>query len=180
MKIVMILALSFAWCGCAADEPPTGPVIAGYGPVYYVPDAPLDLAPDRRLQAVFDIAAAPEATGERNYRLETVARYLNMHARAGVEPARLQTAIVLHGRATRLALGDEAFLERYGEANPDADLRRRLQQAGVRFIVCGQSAAASGFGPHELAQGVALSLSALTALVTLQHEGFALIPWGVN
>jgi intracellular sulfur oxidation DsrE/DsrF family protein len=180
MRTILVLLL---FCACsvrAAAEPVTGPVVADYGAVYYVPDEPLALAPDRELKAVFDIAAAPDAPGARNHRLETVARHLNLHARAGVQPDRLTTAVVLHGRATRVALEDEVFLERYGEPNPEAELIRRLQRAGVRVIVCGQSATAFGFRPDELAPGVQLSLSALTALVTLQQEGYALIPWGIQ
>ena len=180
MRTILICLLLWAGAGSAGAEPVTGPVIADYGPVYYVPDEPLDLAPGRALRAVFDVAAAPDAPGERNHRLETVARYLNLHARAGVDPARLATAVVLHGRATRVALDEEIFLERYGEPNPEAELIRRLQRAGVRFVVCGQSAAAFGFRADELAPGVELSLSALTALVTLQDEGYALIPWGIQ
>ena len=180
MRTLLVLILVSAGAGRAGAEPLPGPVIADYGPVYYVPEEPLELAPDRVLRAVFDIAAAPDAAGERNHRLETVARHLNLHARAGVGPDRLETAVVLHGRAARVALDEEVFLERYGEPNPEADLIRRLQQAGVRFVVCGQSAAAFGFRPDELAPGVELALSALTALVMLQDQGFALIPWGIQ
>jgi intracellular sulfur oxidation DsrE/DsrF family protein len=59
-------------------------------------------------------------------------------------------------------------------------LIRELAAAGVRIIVCGQSATAFGFRPEELAVGVEMSLSAMTALVRLQQNGFALIPWGMN
>jgi len=112
--------------------------------------------------------------------LETVARYLNMHARAGLDPDRLDVAVVLHGKATKAALSGEAFQERYGRSNPDADIIGRLAAVGVRFSVCGQSAAAYGFRPGELSPEVTLSLSALTALVSLQSEGYALIPWGTD
>jgi intracellular sulfur oxidation DsrE/DsrF family protein len=160
--------------------PATGPVIAGYGAVYFVPEQPLDLAADVELKAVFDVAAAPEDAGARNYRLDTVARYLNMHARAGVAPQQLTAAVVLHGRATRAALGEAAYSKRFGQPNPDADLIRLLAAAGVQFFVCGQSAAASGFRAEEIAPDVEISLSAMTALVMLQSDGFALIPWGMN
>lgn len=176
---ISLLLLGITTCPAVA-EPVTGPVIEDYGPVYYVPEEPLDLPSDASLRAVFDIAAAPDEPGERNYRLETVARYLNMHARAGIEPQQLTTAVVLHGRAARSALGEESFEERYGETHPDANLVRLLADAGVRFIICGQSAAAFGFRRDELAPGVEMSLSALTALVRLQGDGFALIPWGTN
>jgi len=158
----------------------TGPVIEGYGPVYYLPDQPLDPGSDIDLKAVFDVAAAPDDLSKPNYRLETVARYLNMHARAGVEAQQLSAAVVLHGRATRAALGQEAFQKRFGKPNPDAELIQLLAKGGVQIFVCGQSAAASGFRAEELAPDVEMSLSAMTALVLLQSDGFALIPWGID
>ncbi len=164
----------------AHGEPVTGPVVPNYGPVYYVPERPLALPPETRLKAVFDVAGAPDEPETPNHRLATVARYLNMHARAGLAPDRLPTAMVLHGRAARSALSAEAFEERYGQPNPDAELLRELGGAGVRVIVCGQTAAAFGFRRDELAPGVELSLSAMTALVLLQSEGYALIPWGAQ
>lgn len=179
MRIRLSLLLAFAACQAVA-EPVTGPVIDDYGPVYYVPEEPLKLPPDSLLKAVFDIAAAPDEPEMANYRLETVARYLNMHARAGVEPGQMATAVILHGRAARSALNPEAFEERYGETHPDAELLRELGRAGVRLIVCGQSATAFGFRRDELTPGVDMSLSALTALVRLQSDGFALIPWGIQ
>ena len=178
MRITLALLLCFV-AGIALAEPVTGPVIEDYGPVYYVPDEPLGQYAEG-MKAVFDVAATPLASEGANRHFVTVARYLNMHARAGVDPARMDTAVVLHGRATRSALGEDAFAERYGERNPDAELLRRLADSGVRLIVCGQSAAAYGFRPEELAPDVELSLSALTALVALQSEGYALIPWGAN
>jgi len=180
MRIAIVLLLVGSASSPAIAEPVTGPVIEAYGPVYYVPEEPLVLPADGELKAVFDIAAAPDDPGERNHRLETVARYLNMHARAGVEPGQMQTAVVLHGRATRAALSEDVFEERYGEPNPEAEWLRLLAAAGVRFVVCGQSAAAFGFRRDELAPEVEMSLSALTALVMLQTDGFALIPWGAN
>lgn len=176
---ISLLLFGIATCPAVA-EPVIGPVIENFGPVYYVPEEPLDLPPDVRLKAVFDIAAAPDEPGKLNHRLETVARYLNMHARAGVEPRQLPTAVVLHGRATRSALSQEAFEERYGEPHADAELVQLLAVAGVRFVVCGQSAAALGFRRDEFAPDVEMSLSAMTALVMLQSDGFALIPWGTD
>ena len=179
MRMGLSLLLAIVACHAVA-EPVTGPVIDAYGPVYYVPEEPLDLPPDSVLKAAFDIAAAPDEPESTNHRLETVARYLNMHARAGVDPRQMATAVVLHGRAARSALSPAAFEGRYGEPHPDAELLDELSRAGVRFIVCGQSAAAFGFRHDELAAGVEVSLSALTALVRLQSDGFALIPWGIN
>jgi intracellular sulfur oxidation DsrE/DsrF family protein len=177
---IFFLVLVVAGISQAIAEPVTGPVIEGFGPVYYVPDEPLVLRPGEVLSVVFDVAAAPDEPGEPNYRLETVARFLNLHARAGVAAERMRVAIVLHGRATRAALEAGVFEDRYGEPHPDAALLDALAGAGVELYVCGQSAAALGFGPDELAGGARLSPSAMTALVRLQSSGYALIPWGTQ
>jgi len=180
MRIAVSLLL-FGSIACSViAEPVTAPIIQDYGPVYYVPEEPLDLPPDVRLKAVFDIAATPDEPATLNHRLETVARYLNMHARAGVPSPQLSAAVVLHGRATRSALGQHAFDERYGQPNPDAELLRQLAGAGVRIVVCGQSAAALGFSHDEFAAHTEIALSAMTALVMFQTDGFALIPWGTE
>ena len=180
MRIVIALVLIGIATITAVAEPVKGPVIMDYGPVYYVPDEPVELTDGLPLKAVFDVAAAPKETGDQNYRLETVARYLNMHARAGLETTQLPTVVVLHGRALRSALNEEGFDARYDGANPDAELLRQLMATGVRVLVCGQSAAAAGVSHDELAAGIEMSLSALTALVMLQSDGYALIPWGTE
>ena len=180
MRIVIALLAVSITTVTAAAEPVKGPVIKDYGPVYYVPDEPIDVTGDLPLKAVFDVAAAPKETGEKNYRLETVARYLNMHVRAGLEITQLPTAVVLHGRALRSALNEEGYGARYEGPNPDTELLRQLMAAGVRVLVCGQSAAAMEVGQEELAAGIEMSLSAMTALVRLQSDGYALIPWGTD
>lgn len=182
MRIVIALLLvSIATVTVTAvAEPVRGPVIVDYGPVYYVPDEPVELTDGLPLKAVFDVAAAPKETDDQNYRLETVARYLNMHVRAGLKTTQLPTVVVLHGRALRSALNEEGFEARYNGENPDAELLRQLMATGVRVLVCGQSAAAAGVSPDELAAGIEMSLSAMTALVMLQSDGYALIPWGTD
>ena len=50
-----------------------------------------------------------------------------------------------------------------------------LDEAGVEIYLCGQTAVHRGLPPDELAPQVQLALSAMTVLVTLQAEGYALI-----
>ena len=178
-KFLIILAIGLS-PGLVLADSETGPVIERFGPVYYVPDKPLDASPDADWRAVFDIAGAPDELDVLNHRIETVARFLNMHARAGVESDRIEAAIVFHGRATRAVLNDSAYERRYGTAQPDRRLLDSLIRAGAKVHVCGQSAAAYGFEPEELRDDVELSLSAMTALVSLQSAGYALIPWGAR
>lgn len=180
MRSIFTLTASIALVSVAFAEPVRGPIIHDFGPVYYVPDEPLVLEPGEHLQVVFDVAAAPDEPSEPNYRLEAAARFLNLNARAGVSPERTKVAIVLHGRATRSALDDEVFEERYGESHPDAALLDALTKAGVRVHVCGQSASAFGFTEQDLRPDARFSASAMTALVRLQSAGYALIPWGTQ
>jgi intracellular sulfur oxidation DsrE/DsrF family protein len=56
-----------------------------------------------------------------------------------------------------------------------AALLAALQERGVRVVLCAQTAPSRGFERDQLASGVELALSAMTALVTLQAEGYALI-----
>ena len=158
----------------ALGTPGAGPVVEDFGAVYEVSGMDWE-APDVEYRAVFDVRDPAEAPGARNRNIETVARYLNMHARAGVPPERLHAVVVLHGGAAKGALSDEAYRERYGAANPDYGLIRALIDAGAEVILCGQSAMSRGFPAADLAPGVRLALSAMTALVAYQQRGYALI-----
>ena len=155
--------------------PQTGPVVDGLGPVFEVPGA-FGLAPGQRYRAVMDVAGASGAADDLNRELESAARYLNMHARAGVDRADLELVVVLHGGATDAALNDAAYRARHGVANPNRALLTGLAAAGVRLYLCGQSAGFRGIAPAELADEVELATSAMTALVRLQSEGYALLP----
>lgn len=152
-----------------------GPVIEGYGAVYAVPAPDFATPRDREYRVVFDVSDAPEAVDQVNPSIETLARFLNMHAQAGVPPARLHLALVLHGAAGKYALTDEAYRRRFGVPNPNTALIGALHRAGVRVILCGQTAAHRGFPATDLAEPVERALSAMTALVILQADGYELI-----
>ena len=152
-----------------------GPVIASHGPVFPVsPDfeTPMDID----YKVAFEIAQTGGADRV-STSLNTVARFLNMHGQAGVPRARLGAAVVVHGSAVMDVLSDDAYHARSGSANPNASLLRELLDAGVRVVVCGQSAASRGYQASELADGVELALSAMTAFVVLQNEGYVVNPW---
>jgi intracellular sulfur oxidation DsrE/DsrF family protein len=44
------------------------------------------------------------------------------------------------------------------------------------MFVCGQALHARQLDSNSLAPGIAVSLSALTSIITLQQQGFALVP----
>ena len=160
--------------GAQARE--TGPVIREHGAVFRVGDLDVPVETDRAYRVVFDIYDAPESTSEVNPAVNTPARFLNMHAHAGVPAARMELALVLHGPASRATLSHRAYRERYGVDNPDLPVLEALADAGARIYLCGQSAASRGLLPEEkLAGPVELALSAMTMLVTLQDDGYELI-----
>lgn len=152
-----------------------GPLIERYGPVYDIPKPGFETPTRLIYKAVFDVAPSPEDPGQVNSRIESLARFLNMQARAGVPSSNMHLALVLHGPAGKDALSASAYKARFGVENPNAPLIEELRARGVKVILCGQTAAYKGFADEELASGVELSISAMTALIALQADGYGLI-----
>lgn len=170
-----MLAVTATPLALAAESASTGPVIDKFGPVYDVPRPDFVTPADLSYRAVFDVAQSPEAADKLNPRIESVARFLNMHARAGVKAEQIRLAVVVHGAAGKDMLSSAAYKARFGTDNPNAPLLAALKSNGVRVVLCGQTAAHRGYARDELAPGVEVALSAMTALVALQSDGYRLI-----
>ena len=161
----------------AAQEASYGPVFTEFGPVADVPDADFAIPEDASFHVAFDVSRSAEE-GKLNRSFESAARLINMHARAGVEPMENRAAVVVHGAAVFDLLTDAAWAARdRGEANPSAAMVREMIDQGVRFIVCGQSAAGQGVAKSELLPGVEMALSAMTAHALLQQQGYTVNPF---
>ncbi len=169
------LFLLFTSFQVTASETVTGPVIEGYGPVYAVPDNSFNLETDRKYKILMDIAKGPQDRTELNRNIESAARFLNMHARNGVQAENLKLALVLHGSGIHSALNDAAYAKRFDVANPSRDLIEKLIQAEVDFYVCGQSAAYNGYVAEDLLPGIKMAVSAMTTHVRLQQDGYQAI-----
>ena len=159
----------------AQPAPATGPVIEGYGPVYEVPDPDFTTPRDGIQRVVFDVAQAAPEPDRVNARFETLARYLNMHARAGVPRENMKLALVVHGGASWEVVDDATYRDRFGVANPNLPLLEELDDFGVEILLCAQSQSSRGIRKSELASPVQQALSAMTALVALQERGYQLI-----
>jgi intracellular sulfur oxidation DsrE/DsrF family protein len=155
----------------------TGPVILDFGPTFEVPAPDVGAPTDATYRVIFDIGQAADTPDGRSTRFETVARFLNMHVKAGVPLENLDVVVAVHGTAGKDLLQDEAYRSRYGMDNPNAALILALVEAGVEVALCGQTAASRGLPREELLPGVKMALSAMTSLVTRQNQGYALIPW---
>lgn len=169
--VASALVLSAYAATAAESDFSTGPLIKEYGPVTAVAEAEA-LSPDTQFSVAFDVTKRGE-TGKVNRRFESAARFLNMHAAAGVKPENMSLAVVVHGPAV-LDLTKDAF---YGGDNANADLLTVLFEHGVTFHVCGQSAAFQNVGADDLLPGVKLSVSAMTSHALLQKQGYTLNPF---
>lgn len=153
----------------------TGPVIADYGPTYRIADPDFKMDPDQVYKVVFDIHNSPEDPSRINPMIETLARFLNMHAAAGVPLKNLQVAGVIHNRASKDAMNNAAYREKFGVDNPNIPLMEALAAAGAEFYMCGQSIYARGVDPERMASPVKTALSAMTVLISLTDDGYTLI-----
>ncbi len=172
---ILFFSLLFSYTLTVGQTKSAGPVIEHFGEVFKIdqPDFKIDTA--KEYKAVFDIMESPEAHSEINPSIETVARFLNMHAQSGVPISQLQVALVFHNKASKDVMNNEAYIKRYGKNNPNQELIQALLDVGGQVIFCGQSSNARGIPKEDLIQGVQLSLSAMTALIQLQDEHYRLI-----
>lgn len=176
MKITLTLFVVSLFSSLAsAAEFSKGPVIKNYGAVAKVEQS-TPLTGQERFKIAFDVA---EQGGEdkANRRFESLARFLNMQARAGVPPEQIELALVVHGKGGFDLLDNKVYRQKFGSDNTNAPLLSELQKQGVRVILCGQSAAYHGIQNAQLLPGVEMSLSAMTAHALLQQQGYTLNPF---
>ena len=154
-----------------------GPVIHSAGPVFDVPNPDVETPTDIQYRIAWEMVNPAPSPDRINVHLETAARFLNMHARAGVPVENLHLALVVHGQAGKAMRDDIGYREKEGVDNPNKELIRELHEAGVRIILCGQTAAARDLPRDRLLPEVEVALSAMTALLLLQEEGFHVNPF---
>lgn len=155
----------------------TGPVIQEFGSTFEVPNAVLMPPADVEYKVKFDVGSPNDDPNQLNAKIDTVARFLNMHARAGVPLDKIKVALVLHTTAAKDGLGNAGYRARYGVDNPNLPLLEALEKAGVRIYLCGQSAMSRRLGLDEIAPSVKVAYSAMTAHALLAREGYVANPF---
>ncbi|WP_439107459.1 DsrE family protein [Congregibacter sp.] len=170
---VAAMTVSTVW----AAEPTLGPVVPSFGPVMAPPPGSYNLDPDVHYKVSMDMYTTPDFPEDQNRHLISAARFLNMHARNGIPAESIEFALIVHGKAAKDLLTDEAYEERYNEPNPNTALLKELNAAKVPIYLCSQTAAFRGMAPEEFSPAVTMSLSAMTAHVRLQQEGYTLVPF---
>ena len=180
--IKSMIGISAGVCFCAAaaladmSAFSAGPIFEDYGKT-----APVTTdfnIPDRaRFKISFD-TAKPADAGQINRTLDSAARFINMHAGAGVKPNRMKLAVIIHGKAVHDVSKGDAYQKLHeGAENANAALIEQLLENNVRIIVCGQSAAYYDIDNQDLLPGVEMALSAMTAHALLQQDGYTLNPF---
>ena len=154
----------------------TGPVITEFGPAAPV-KTDFKIPKRTKFKVLYDSTAAT-TPGEINKSLTTAARFLNMHAKAGVPEKNMKLAVVFHSKGSFDLTRDDYYGSQYdGAKNANAAIIKALTDKGVRIILCGQTAAYNGIKNEDLLPGVEMALSAMTAHAVLQQEGYTLNPF---
>ena len=162
-----------------AQTQEAGNVINDFGKTYIVESPDFKTNTTETLKVVFDVGRSFDNPSKPNPLIETAARFLNMHEKAGVSIENMEVALVIHGAAANDLLIAEAYKEHNKletqDYNPNGKLITALAEKGVTIILCGQTAAHRNITKENLHPDVKLALSAMTALVQLQNDGFRLI-----
>jgi intracellular sulfur oxidation DsrE/DsrF family protein len=181
LLVTSFVALTGGAAAAQAPEPlrpgfHAGTVITGFGPVATV-EGHEPLPATATFSVAFDVADAAKP-GSINRTLESAARFINMHAEAGVPRDAVRIAVVVHGPAVFDMANAAAYGKKHDNvANANLAAIAALLDNGVEIHVCGQSAAAQGITRADLAPGVKMSLSAMTAHALLQQQGYTLNPF---
>lgn len=164
--------------GAPASPQQPGPVIQSAGAAYLVANPTFAVPEGHEFKALFQVNVGGGDSVKVNEQLTTMARFYNLHAKNGFPESRLHGAAVFHGTGWTALLTDSAFVARYGgTGNPSKRLVQELMQHGAQLVLCGQTAGARGIRREELLPGVKVAVSAMTAVIVLQSQGYEYIPW---
>jgi len=147
-------------------------IIKDYGQTFNVENPDIKTDMDANHKIIFDVTQSSEDKSVVNKYIETAARFLNMHAKAGLKPEQLHVAMTLHGGAWQDVMINEAYKEKFGVDNPNFELINQLTEAGVDIILCGQTAGARVLNKTNVNPNVKFALSAMTALLQYQNNGY--------
>jgi intracellular sulfur oxidation DsrE/DsrF family protein len=152
-----------------------GKIISDYGETLKVTDIDIKTNVSAEFKVIFDVAQSSDDKSIINKNIVTAARFLNMHADAGMDKSQLKVAITVHGGAWQDVLNNEAYHEKFGVDNPNVELINQLTEAGADIIICGQTAGFRGITKKNANPNVKFALSAMTALLQYQQNGYTFI-----
>ncbi|HUO01826.1 MAG TPA: DsrE family protein, partial [Rhizomicrobium sp.] len=91
----------------------------------------------------------------------------------GVPPDHLHLEAVFHGKTIVLVVDDATYKGRTGfDHNPNVDLLQQLQKAGLKMVVCGQSAMAQHYDFKTILPLAQINYSASVTFINLMTRGY--------
>lgn len=175
---VLIIAVAFSTTHnsmASSDQFMAGPVLKNYGKHATVQQ---DLIFDKNsvFKVAFDISEQAKV-GDINRKIDTLARFINMHVANGVPAKNIHLALVVHGKAGFDLLKGPLYQEKFQLNNANNALLQELMNNQVTVYLCGQSAAYFDITNEMIQPGVKMALSALTAHAVLQNQGYKVNPF---
>jgi len=173
-KIYMLASLLISGASLFAQTK-VNPVIKSYGTVYELPTSDHKPDPSLNYKLLVELTENTPKPDSLNIYLEAIATLINLHAAEGVPSKNIHVAVVLRKMATYAVFGDELYNKSFKVDNPNRQLIKELQDAGVEFYVCGQTMVKRNTPAEKLMPGTKIASAGLTAISTLQLQGYTMI-----
>lgn len=185
-KYYTLIAALIGIFGCStafAATPPIGPwvtpAIKSDGPMHPLPDAAYQPSKTATYKAIFAVTRPSRGAHDPDGGLTPVARAVNIFASAGVPLGHLKFVVLIYGmEASPMVLDNAHYKARFGKDNPNLAVIHELTKAGIKVVVCGQALAGAGIEHAWVDPDVTIALSALSTMVILQDQGYAVLHWG--
>jgi intracellular sulfur oxidation DsrE/DsrF family protein len=174
MKFSGIILLLFATLAAVGQER-VNPVIKKAGGIFPVPDAIEKPDPTLDYKIVIELWAPPDNPKEIHQSINNIARLINLHVEGGVPKEKLDVVVAIHGEATYSITDSKTYEKRYKTTNPNIPIYQELAQAGVKFVVCGQSLVARQVERSTIIPEIKIATSMLTTVTTHQLRGYAFL-----
>lgn len=153
----------------------SGEIINDFGDFFPIENPDIKTDTSATFKVIFDVSKTSEDKNIPNKYIVTAARFLNMHADSGMSKDQLKAAMTIHASAWQDVLNNKEYKEKFGVDNPNLKLINQLNEAGVDIILCGQTAAYRGLNKDNVTPNVKFALSAMTALLQYQNNGYIYI-----
>ena len=177
--VLTAVTIGLTAAGTAGASQPSGfwhyPAIKGYGPEHTWPGVVVRPRAGATYKALFDLTQGKSAADKVNPGLDHIARTINIFAGAGVPVRHLKFDVIIHGPATPIVLSAAAYQAKFGHPNPNLAVIAALRKAGVDLMVCGNALGDMHLTPAQVNPDIHVALSALSTVIILQNQGYALV-----
>ncbi len=169
-----LCSLALATAAVAASPAAIVPSIEGTDPYIAVPHAALVADNSRAWRTVFEAKRGADKPDQLVPAISMAGSELNTLHAHGVLKRNVSFVVVMHTTASDVAVLDDAhYRAKFGVANPNLPVLRRLKQAGVKVYVCGQQLTADGVPLSAVAPEATIAEDGLIAVMTFEGEGYS-------